>query len=140
MIIQKIDDCYQIKIFKEVLGDFDVFDRKEIEKLFQKILIKLLKKYEIKGLLDVDVYVQPLYGMIIEMKEVYSYFDEIDMRIHFHLEAIFLNEVSDSEVLKSSEIYYYKGKFYKVYDGIGDSCLIYKEDECEEIIEKGVKL
>ena len=89
MIIQKLDDYYIVKIFKEKLGDFNPFDKSCIEKLFQKILKKLLKNYSIHGLIDVDIYFDRLYGMIIELREVYDYFDDIDLKIHFHLDSVF---------------------------------------------------
>ena len=140
MIIQKKDDCFLIKIYKEQLGDFDVFDRENITDLFQKILIKLLDKYDIKGLLDVDVFVDLVYGMIIEIREIYSYHDEVDMQIHFHLDSVFLNEIIFSDEMDIRNVYYYQGKFYKTYDGTDDSQILYQDLECEEIIDKGIKL
>ena len=93
MIIQKLDDYYIVKIFKEKLEDFNPFDKSCIEKLFQKILKKLLKNYSIHGLIDADIYFDRLYGMIIELREVYDYFDDIDLKIHFQLDSVFLVEI-----------------------------------------------
>ena len=139
MIIQKLDDYYIIKIFKEKLGDFNPFDKSCIEKLFQKILKKLLKNYSIHGLIDADIYFDRLYGMIIELREVYDYFDDIDLKIHFHLDSVFLVEIDD-DIKSLKDVYYYQGKYYKTYDKMIDSPIIYKDSECIEIMEKGIHL
>ena len=129
MIIRKIDDLYIIKIMKENIKDFDFFDQDKIKDLFQKIIIKIKKKYNIKGLLDVNVYINEYYGMIIEIESIYSYFDEIDMRIHFHLDCTFLQEINENDLLKEKEVYYYKNKYYSIYTGTTDSNIIYKTDD-----------
>lgn len=140
MIIQKLDDYYIVKVFKEKLDDFNPFDKSCIEQLFQKILKKLLKNYSIHGLIDADIYFDRLYGMIIELREVYDYFDDIDLKIHFHLDSVFLVEIEYDYFNKMNDVYYYKGKYYKVYDKIIDGPIIYKDSECIEIMEKGIHL
>ena len=112
MIIQKLDDYYIVKIFKEKLEDFNPFDKSCIEKLFQKILKKLLKNYSIHGLIDADIYFDRLYGMIIELREVYDYFDDIDLKIHFHLDSVFLVEIEYDYFNKMNDVYYYKGNTF----------------------------
>ena len=139
MIIQKLDDYYIVKIFKEKLEEFNPFDKNCIEKLFQKILKKLLKNYSIHGLIDADIYFDRLYGMIIELREVYDYFDDIDLKIHFHLDSVFLVEIDD-DIKSLKDVYYYQGKYYKTYDKMIDSPIIYKDSECIEIMEKGIHL
>lgn len=140
MILEKLDGYYLVKIFKERLEGFDIFDRKCIEELFQEVLKRLLKKYNLSGLLEVDVYVDGLYGMIMEIREVYSYFDEIDLQIHFHLDCVFLREVLIDRDIDVKDIYYYNNKYYKTYDSICDSPIIYREDDCFKIMNKGIKL
>ena len=140
MIIQKLDDYYIVKVFKEKLDDFNPFDKSCIEQLFQKILKKLLKNYSIHGLIDADIYFDRLYGMIIELREVYDYFDDIDLKIHFHLDSVFLVEIEYDYFNKINDVYYYKGKYYKIYDKIIDGPIIYKDSECIEIMEKGIHL
>ncbi len=140
MIIKKLDDCYVVKIFKNKLENFDAFNKSCIEELFQEILKNLLKKYPIHGLIDVEIYYDPLYGMIIELREIYDYFEEINLRIHFHLDCVFLVEVEESVINTLKDIYYYQGKYYKTYDRVVDSPIIYKDSECIEIMEKGIRL
>ena len=138
MIIQRTDDCFFVKIYKEYLGDFDFFNKNAIKKLFQKILIKILDKYHIKGFLEVDVYMYNEFGLIIEMRDLSSSFDEIDMHIHFHIDSVFLTEIDIDDIYFYKDIYYYNNKFYKIYDNLIDSSIIYKNSE--HIIKKGIKI
>lgn len=138
MIIQKTEDCFCVKVYKEYLGEFDFFDKDSIQELFQKILKRILEQYELKGILDVDVYVNDKFGLIMEIREFSSYFDDIDMHLHFHIGSVFLTEVDFDNIVSWKDIYYYQGKFYRVYQGLIDSSILYKESE--EIIEKGIKV
>lgn len=138
MIITKENEFFLVKIYQENLSDFDIFDKDSISELFQSILVKLKKKYDIKGLMEVEVFVNPNYGMIIEIHPIYSYFDEVDMRIQVHLNSIFMCEIDSNDLLNFYDVYYYKDKFYAIYTKFVDSQVIYKESE--EIIEKGIKV
>lgn len=136
MIIRRYDNLYIIKIVKETINNFDYFNQEEISKLFHNIIMKLKKRYQINGLLDINVYTNEEYGMIIEIEEVESYYDEIDMHIHFHLDTIFLQEINE---IKDSlqDVYFYKDKYYTRYNQLLDSNIIYKT---EEILTKGIKI
>ena len=136
MIIRKYDNLYIIKIVKETINNFDYFNQEEISKLFHNIIMNLKKRYQINGLLDINVYTNEEYGMIIEIEEVESYYDEIDMHIHFHLDTLFLQEINE---IKDSlqDVYFYKDKYYTRYNQLLDSNIIYKT---EEILTKGIKI
>ena len=136
MIIRKYDNLYIIKIVKETINNFDYFNQEEISKLFNDIIMNLKKRYQINGLLDINVYTNEEYGMIIEIEEVESYYDEIDMHIHFHLDTLFLQEINE---IKDSlqDVYFYKDKYYTQYNQLLDSNIIYKT---EEILTKGIKI
>ena len=136
MIIRKYDNIYIIKILKNKINNFDYFNQDNIKDLFKNIILKLKEKYQITGLLDINVYTNNDYGMIIEIEEIASYFDEIDMHIHFHLDTLFLQEITEIIPL-SKEVYYYKEKYYTSYDKSLDSSIIYKT---EEIVKKGIKV
>lgn len=138
MIITKEDEFFLVKIYKEFLKDLDIFDKDSLSKFFESILIKLKKKYPLSGLVDVEVYINPIYGMILEFHPIYSYFDEIDMRIEIHLDSIFLCEIDSNEILDFPNVYYYQDKFYGIYHEWLDSPIIYKESE--EIMQKGIKV
>ncbi len=128
MIIRKKDNIYIIRIIKEKLDNFDFFNQDEIKELFQIIIKKIRKKNHINGILNVDVYVNEYYGMVIEIQPISSNYKEIDMHIHFHLDSIFLNEINEDEIQRQKEVYYYDKKFYSIYNGITDSNIIYKLD------------
>jgi hypothetical protein len=136
LIIRKYDNLYIIKIVKETINNFDYFNQEEISKLFHNIIMNLKKRYQINGLLDINVYTNEEYGMIIEIEEVESYYDEIDMHIHFHLDTLFLQEINE---IKDSlqDVYFYKDKYYTRYNQLLDSNIIYKT---EEILTKGIKI
>ena len=137
MIITKEENYYIVKIIKEQLKEFDSFNQEQIKELFKKIISKLKEKYNISGLLDINVYINNIYGMIIEIEKIYSYPREIDMHIHFHIDAIFMNEINELDINKQKEVYYYKKKYYCIYNHITDSNIIYKIDD---ILDKGIRI
>lgn len=139
MIISKEDKLFVVKIFKEYLPkDFDIFDQSCIRNMLKKVLIKLKKKYQLSGLLDIDVYINSDYGMIIEVDNICLFSEEIDANIQIHLDCIFMNEIGMAEVDKYKQVYYYDGQFYGVYQGLCDSHVIYKD--CDDLMEKGIKV
>ena len=138
MVIRKCDDYFLIKIFKDNIGDFNIFDMDSVKELFQSIFDKLRIKYDLHGLIDVDVYVNDRYGLIIELYPIDSYFDEIDMRIKMHLKDVFLVSIDSNSILDYEDVYYYEGKFYGTYSGNNDSEVFYKN--IEDIMLKGIKV
>ena len=121
-----------------MVKNINIFDMESIKELFKSIIDKLRKKYDLHGLVDVDVYVNNSYGMIIEMRMLADYFDEIDMKIKMHLNSLFSTEISSNDVLDYEDVYYYRDKFYGNYLGLVDSNIIYKDTD--DIISKGIKL
>ena len=138
LIIRKCEEYFLIKVFKDEIGDFNIFDMDDVRDFFQSVFDSLRKKYDLHGLIDVDVYVNDCYGMIIEMMPIDSYFDEIDMRIKMHLSNVFLVEIDNNSILDYEDVYYYDGKFYGNYRDNCDSEVLYKETE--DIMNKGIKV
>ena len=138
MIIRKYDDYFLVKIFKDNIGDFNIFDMEDIKDFFQSIFDKLKNNYELSGLIEADVYIDNNYGMIVEFRPVCDYFDEVEMRITMHLSNVFLIEIDINNLLDYEDVYYYKGKFYGTYLGICDNEVFYKNTE--DIINKGIKV
>ena len=138
MIIYQEDDYFKVIIYREYIPDFDIFDKDKIGELFKDILITLEKKYNLSGLLDIDVYENLEYGLVMEIRNVVEYYDEIDVKIHFHLDSIFMCEIDSNDIILYDDIYYYKDKFYSLYNKKIDSNVIYKD--CYEIIDKGIKI
>lgn len=138
MIIRKYDDYFLIKVFKDSVKDFNIFDMDSIKEFFQTIFDRLRKRYQLEGLIDVDVYVNDSYGMIIEMRPITSYFEEVDMRIKMHLNNLFLVIIDVNNILDHEDVYYYNGKFYGTYVESSDSEVFYKDTE--DIINRGIKV
>ena len=138
MIIRKCDDCFLIKIFKDSVGNFNIFDMENIKCLFQTIFDKLRTKYDLHGLIDAEVYVNYDYGLIIEIRPIDSYFDEIDIRIRMHLRDVFLVNIDSNSILDYKDVYYYNGKFYGTYSNSSDSEVFYKD--IDDIMDRGIKV
>lgn len=139
MIISKDGEEYFVKVFKEYLPEnFDVFNKENISLVFRDILMNLKKKYQVRGVIEIEAYVNSEYGMILEIKEVCPYFEEMDVHIQFHLDSLFLVEISLDEVLKNKEVYYLNDKFYSIYSKWCDGNIIYKN--CDELLEKAIRV
>lgn len=141
MIISKEDDLFLVKVFKEYLPEnFDIFDKESITEVFKEVLIKLKKKYQLSGLFDVEVYVNPEYGFIMEVENIFESdcCEEMDVNIHIHLDSIFMNEIDVEDISKEQEVYYWNGKFYGMYHELRDSGVLYKN--CLELMEKGIRI
>lgn len=138
MIIQKIDDYFLVKVYQENMKDFNIYDIDDIKIFFQKVLKKIIKIEPLNGLINVDIYVNSDYGMIVEINPVYSYIDEIDIKIHIHLDSIFLTIVDINNLLNYQYIYYYKDNFYGNYLKFCDNEVLYKDTD--DIINKGIKV
>ena len=138
MIINKCEDYFLVKFFKDSVEDFNLFDIDSIKMFFQTIFNEIKKKYELHGLFDAEVYVNEHYGIIIELYPIDSYFDEIDIRIKIHLCNVFLVEIDSNSILDYEDVYYYNGKFYGTYSENSDNSVFYKN--IEDIITKGIKV
>ena len=145
MIISKCDENFLIKIFKDSLEEFNIFDIESIKELFLDIFKKMTKKWDLHGFYYADVYVNNAYGMIIELVPVNSYleefdnyFDEVDIRINVHLSNEFLVLIDSNSILEYEDVYYYDGKFYGAYLGNCDNEVLYKDTDL--IVNKGIKI
>ena len=138
MIFSKEDKFILVKIYKSYLNNFDIYDKEKIMDLFKGIFIKVKKKYNLSGLFDVDIYVNESYGMIIEIRNVYFYDNESDIKIKVHLDSVFLIEIFNHEILDYDEVYYYKDKFYGIYKNVCDRNIIYKNTDI--IMSNGMQI
>lgn len=140
MIISRDGNLFIIKIYKENIYDFDIYDTNDITDLFKDILIKIKKKYKINGLCDIDVYINDKYGMIMEINNIYKYGKDLDVKISFHIDSYFMNEIEFDidDIDDYLEVYYYNNKYYTICDRIRDSDIIYKDSF--NIINKGIRI
>ena len=157
MIFLEIDkNNFIAKISNDKLTDIDIFNVEEVEKFIKILFSKLIKKHNIKGEVELNIYIDNNYGLIIEIKvdDYFSFDDYIDVRIIFHLNNIFLYEIDYFDILentniKKANVYYYKEKFYlellddinKVeYNYILESSDIIYNDKSIDIKNEGIKL
>lgn len=138
MIIKKYDDYFLIKVFRNDCNVNDCFDISNIRNLFYRIVKKLKLKYNLKGLFEADIYINSHYGIIVEMRLVDNSEEDIDVDITIHINNNFLIEIDSNSILDYRDVYYYKGKFYGTYLGIGDNEVIYKNTD--DIINNGIKV
>ena len=138
MIIRKCEEYFLIKVFNEYLGNFNIFDVNDIKVFFSELFKKLIKKYDLHGLIDAYLYINNDYGMIIELYELDSYFDDIDVKININFSDLFLVNIDNKDILDYEDVYYYNDKFYGNYKGMSDSEVLYKNTN--EIINKGIKV
>lgn len=119
MYIKKINNNkYRAKILNEKLNNIDIYNIEEVEKFIKQLVLKLKKKYKVKGELILDIYIDINYGMIIDINiDDYYYDDLINIKINFHIYDIFLYELDYfdiTNILKTKDkcIYYYNNKYY----------------------------
>lgn len=155
MISKMLDkNNYILKIVNDYL-DFDIYSFDEVKKFIYKLYDKILAKYDLKGHIVFNIFVDNNYGMIIEIKrDSKLVFDCIsNIKIKFNINVSFLYEVDyfylvDNEI-DNQIVYYYNDKYYleiinaidkcKFYNILDNSTIIYN-DEINNIINKGIKL
>ena len=151
MIINKINDYYEIKLPNTKLN---IYDTKELEQITKKIIKKIDKKATLKNIIHLEFYINNNYGIIIKLKDSNSYFSKAkdkDVKITIHVEAPFLYQIeyfNIEKTIKKENTYYYKNKFYleindtidkKLYLNILEQSEIIYE-ETSDIIDKGIKI
>ena len=157
MIFCKVNENKFIaKISNDAVENIDIFDVDEVEN-FIKILFKnFLKRQKTKGEVELNIYIDNNYGMIVDIKteDDYIFDDEVDIKIIFHLNNAFLYEIDYFDIventnIKNANIYFYNNKYYleltddidkKDYLKLLESSTIIWDDEGFKIIDKGVKL
>ena len=152
MIINKLKNSneYIIKLLDKKI---DIYNPVVLEKLTEKMLKKILKNNTLKKLIILDIYTDKNYGAIIILKDynkLVNLIDELEVKIHIHIDSIFLYKVNNLNITKlnNKNIYYYKNNFYievKENTNIKDYLPLLEEEEIiyeysDEIINKGIKI
>ena len=138
MIINKYDDLYVIKLYKNIIKNMDIFNIDDVSMLFKEVLIQLKTKYEVKGYCEVEVFTDKEYGMIIEIENIDKYGNDIDIKVKFHIDSLFMHEIYFEDKYKYDECYLYNNKYYVKYKYMYDSEIIYKD--AGRIIRDGIKI
>jgi len=157
MIFCKItENNFIAKISNDVVENIDIFDIDEVEEFIKNLFTTFLKRQKIKGEVELNIYIDNNYGMIVDIKneEDFVFDDEIDIKIIFHLNNAFLYEIDYFDILentniKDANIYFYNNKFYleliddidkKDYIKLLEASNIIWDNEGFKIVNKGVKL
>ena len=155
MICNVIDkDNYILKVYNYYNG-VNIYDHDNIEEFVKDIFNKSLKKYNLTGRILFNVYIDKLYGMIIEIKKEYDLIIDklIDIKLKFNLNISFLYEIDYFYLIDNNidnqNVYFYNDKFYleiindisdNEYIKLLDNSLIIYNDEINNIINKGIRL
>lgn len=104
---------------------FDLSDDTEVlEERFRQIFVKLKEIYdlEIEGYYGIDVYIDPCFGIVVEMEsedlEYFDYFDnQVEMRIVLHTDIPILYEFDDvldipELLLIKLDVFFDNNKYY----------------------------
>jgi len=95
--------------------------KENVEKQFKKLFIKIKDIYNINmsGYYEVIVYVNDIYGMIIELEKdtdeyIKIFGDTVDMKITFKFDSSIYYELEDYMTfnIDNYNLYYYNDKFY----------------------------
>lgn len=154
MICNVIDNDFLIlKIFSN--DKFDIYDHGEIKEFIKSLFDNILNKYSLSGNIIFNVFIDRLYGMIIEIKKESDIIIKkmVDIKIKFNLNISFLYEVDYFYLIENNiinqNIYYYNDKFYleiindikeNAYIKLLENCLVIYDDEINNIINNGIKL
>ena len=138
MIIKEDDSLYIVRFYKDKLNDVDIYNIEDISSLFGDILIKLKDKYKVRGFCFIEVFVNKYYGMIIEINNTEKNENDIDVKIRFHMDTLFMNEIYEYDMDNYDDCYLYKNKYYSTYKSICDSELIYRDTY--KVIRDGIKI
>lgn len=155
MICNVIDkDNYILKIYNKYAG-FDIYEQENVKDFIKDIFNKMLKKYNLSGTIIFNIFIDRLYGMIIEVKKTSDLLIKklIDIKIKFNLNISFLYEVDyfyliDNNIVNQN-VYFYNDKFYleiindvkeEDYIRLLDNSIIVYNDKINNIINNGIKL
>lgn len=144
MIINKLDNDYLIKIYKSSIDNINIYDIDDIYTLVKLIIKKIIKNNSLSGNYQVNIYINDIYGMIIEFNKLEDN-HYIDIKINIYIDSIFLYE-SDINYLDNynDNIYYYLNKYYLLPKNNNINLLevdniIYGE-KVYDILNKGIKI
>lgn len=144
MIINKLDNDYLIKIYKSSIDNINIYDIDDIYTLVKLIIKKIIKNNNLSGNYQVNIYINDIYGMIIEFNKLEDN-HYIDIKINIYIDSIFLYE-SDINYLDNynDNIYYYLNKYYLLPKNNNINLLevdnIIYGKKVYDILNKGIKI
>ena len=151
MTITKLNNYYLIRIID---NNINIYAKEELEEITKKLIKQIIKKEKLNGLINLEMYYNENYGIIIKLKQVKKYIfdDSIEVKIKVYLDNPFLYKIDYfdmKEILNTKEdIYYYNKEFYINLKNKVSNKTLYKLLELSEviyedtynIIDKGIKI
>lgn len=155
MKIEYDNDKLVIFLNKLLIGDLDFNNMDNLADYFKQLFIKLKSNYKIKlnGFYYIYVYIDELFGIVLEIISGDSFFDYDDNDVDMHIslyESKFLYKISDylNFISDKYDIIKYKGEYYicfnentmisNLYEISEFGYLIYKDTN--DIIRNGKKI
>ncbi len=117
MRLETDNDKIIVYLKKELIGSIDFSDMDNLENYFKNIFLKLKNIYEIelKGYYNINVYIDKIYGIVLELIqeniEYGEYLNQIEMRI-IPINTTFLYLIDDLIKIENTNLYYYKNNIY----------------------------
>ena len=150
MIVNKINNYYEIKIIN---SNIDIYNPLELQDITTKIYKYISKNNKLNKLIVIDIYPDNNYGIIITLKDYKKthFKDEIEVKINIHNNKNILYKIDYFNIKNKNikgKIYYYDNNFYLEIDKVlnnSDYMHILEEseviyEESDEIKNKGVKI
>jgi len=149
MIVNKINNYYEIKIIN---NSIDIYNPLELQDITTKIYKYISKNNKLNKLIIIDIYTDNNYGIIITLKDYKKthFKDEIEVKINIHTTSIILYKIDYFNIKNKNikgKIYYYDNNFYLEINKINNSDYMHILEESEVIYEdsdeiknKGVKI
>lgn len=152
MIINTTYDNYIVIKLNQI--NIDIFNITEVEDFTKEIITKVLKKFKLRGLIKIDIFIDKLNNMIITIKSnKYKRNSFIEAKLTFHLDHTFLYLIDYFDIKKMTNItkqniYYYNNNFYlELISNISNKdYLLLSElgniiiEDTKKIIKNGIKI
>ena len=116
------DDKINLYLNNAYLGKIDFSNKEAIEEYLKTIFLILKKRLnkEFYGFYNIDIYVNNIYGVIIEInKEKIDFYDymtnQIEMQVNIETNSDFLFEIDDmfdNNLYLKTTLYLYNDKYY----------------------------
>lgn len=136
MIINKIDNCYIIKLLNKQI---DIYNPIELETITTNLIKKINILNNLKNNIHLTFYIDTNYGTIIKLQDYQSAFtlnNDKTVKITIHNNTPFLYELDyfNAKKFLKQKIYYYQNKFYLKINTNLNTKDYYKLLELSEVI------
>lgn len=114
------DEDFTLYLNTLYLGKINLDDSEDISEYVKEVLIQLKDYYRIKlqGFYKIYVYVNKLYGMIMDIKKIEDYddfgIDNIDLKIILKKNSEMFLKTDNYDFVKDRDCFFMKGNYYYI--------------------------